>query len=130
MDDREDTFEMPRTDDNVGKCGIYMHGSYKDGVYQRGRDRYCNEPGVVRMVVDAVDSDESRYHTGPYFVPYMGEEVMVVLCAKHDAEVRKELAAAKQMRADRQRLAEEAQVKVEKLRAELEEAEAELRRAL
>lgn len=125
-----DNYEMPRMDEHVGKCGIYMHGSYKDGVYQRGRDRYCNERAVVRMAVVTLDDDESRYHTGPYFVPRMGEEVMVDLCAEHEAEVRAELVAAKQMRADRERLAEEARSKVEKLRAELEEAEQELRRTL
>lgn len=125
-----DEYEMPRMDEHVGKCGIYMHGSYEGGVYKRGRDRYCNEPAVVRMAVVTLDDDESRYHTGPYFVPHMGDEVMVDLCAEHEAEVRAELVAAKQMRADRERVAEDARSNVERLRAELEEAEAELRRAL
>lgn len=125
-----DEYEMPRMDEHVGKCGIYMYGSYEGGVYKRGRDRYCNEAAVVRMAVVTLDDDESRYHTGSYFVPRMGDEVMVDLCAEHEAEVRAELVAAKQMRADRERVAEEARSNVERLRAELEEAEQELRRVL
>lgn len=130
MPEDDDKYEMPYMDDLVGTCGIYQHGTYEKGIYKGGRQGYCNERGVVRMAVGALDSDESRYHTGPYFVPYMGEEVMVVLCAKHKAEVHAELAAAKQLISDRRRAEEEARSKVEKLRAELEEAEKELRRTL
>lgn len=113
-----DAFKMPYMDKHVGKCGMYV---YK-------KNGYCNQPGAVRMSVVADDSDESRYNTGPYFVPYVGDEVAVVLCEEHQGGVADEFTDAKREIEERESQRKELQAKVDAARAVLEEAEAELRR--
>ena len=72
------SFEMPNMDDHLTECGM---------VTSTGG---CTEVGVVRMVVEMQYSDEDRYYTGPFFIPYMGDEVMMLLCAEHRDEVEAE----------------------------------------
>lgn len=128
MPEDDDDYPMPAIDDNVGTCGIYVHGTYKSGIYVQGREGYCNQPSVARMAVLALYDDEYTYHRGSFFVPYVGDEVMVDVCRDHKDRFESAHRAALQLRADRRSKEAQAQAKVEAARAALEEAERELRR--
>jgi hypothetical protein len=107
-----DSFEMPAMDKYPGICGV---------VNSTGG---CPNKGVVRMAVEVQYSDEDRYYTGPYFTPYMGDEVMIDLCEKHKDGVRTEYEHALKILADREKERAAADQKVKELEEELRVARA------
>jgi hypothetical protein len=103
-------FEMPKMDEHLGKCGL----SNGNGP--------CRGDGVVRMPVEVTYSDEDRYYTGPYFVPYVSDEVMVVLCEDHKLNVKSEFDNALRIVRDRIEARDAAQAEVDALEAQLQAA--------
>lgn len=110
------SFTLPEFDSDVGRCGV---------VKSTGG---CPLKAVTRMVVELQYSDEDRYYTGPYFTPYMGDQVMVDLCEEHRDEVKVEFENAVRTRADREKAKAEAAERVQALEEQLREARADLNR--
>ena len=109
-------FEMPEFDNDVGRCGAVLSTGG------------CTQKAVTRMVVEVQYSDEDRYYTGPYFVPYMGDQVMVDLCEEHKDEVKIEFENALKIVSDRRKERAEADKKVKDLEEQLRVAVAERNR--
>lgn len=109
-------FEMPESDGDVGRCGMVLSTGG------------CTQKAVTRMAVQVEYTDEDRYYTGPYFVPYMGDEVMVDLCEEHRDEVKIEFENALRVLADRKQAKAEAAEKVKALEEQLREARADFNR--
>lgn len=111
-----DSFEMPAFDNEIGACGM---------VNSTGG---CPLKAVTRMAVEVEYSDEDRYYTGPYFRPYMGDQLMVALCEEHRDEVKMEFENALQILADREKAKVAAAEKVKELEEQLRIARADLNR--
>lgn len=79
--------EMPETDEHIGKCGMPSLEPRRDGP--------CNKPGVKRVAVGADDGEndyEYRYTSTFRVCGYV--DVMVDICADHNAETEREFKEA------------------------------------
>lgn len=115
MDDDEIEFEMSFEDNQVGTCGV--------GVGYTGR---CEQPAVGRVEISAYQYDWDQQNNDPYYYPYVGEAVMVEVCAKHQTDIREGYATARDYRRQIKQMRKEKAAEVERLRARLEAAEYEL----
>jgi hypothetical protein len=117
VEDEEIKFEMPFEDDQVGTCGI--------GVGCAGR---CEQAAVGRVEINAYQYDWDQQAHDPYYYPYVGEAVMVDVCAKHQADIREGYVTARDDRRQMVQMRVDQAKRVEALREELAEAESVLKR--
>lgn len=107
--------EMPATDKLTGKCGMRHGDSHKTGP--------CNQPGVARVAVPVAghDDDYEYRYSSVFQVAFYGE-VLVDICAEHEAEMNEEFAEEAAKVADREARQDAAAAKIREAEAALEEA--------
>lgn len=106
-------YDMPEMDARTGTCGVRGPG------YDP-----CRKQAVIRV---EIETREYELHEETHeFHPYAGELVMVDVCADHKDKMSADYLKGKQFYQDRADQRAEKAATVERLRAELEAAEAEL----